>query len=108
MFGDQPLSGQISLLKPLQNSLGFNDTVASTIERLDQTDTLYEGARGAASAAKKVPENWSRYPSKPTCSDTEIVRYFREDMMSDWGRCGGGSGAEGYLRVQNQLRRWQM
>ena len=88
IFGDQPLSGRISLLKPLQNCLGFNDTVASTVERLDQMDKLYEGARGAASVAKKVPEKFSRYPSKPTCSDAKIVRYFREYMMSDWGRCG--------------------
>jgi hypothetical protein len=103
MFGDQPLSGQINLVKPLQNSLGFNDTVASTIERLDQTDTLYEGARGAASAAKKVSEKFSPYPSKPTCSDAEIVRYFRDYVMSDRGRCGGRSRAEGYLRMQNEL-----
>ena len=32
MFGDQPFSGKISLLKPLQNSLGFNDIVASTLD----------------------------------------------------------------------------
>ena len=71
-------------------------------------DKLYEGARVAASVAKKVPEKFSRYPSKPTCSDAKIVRYFREYMMSDWGRYGGGSGAKGYLRVQNGLRRRQM
>jgi hypothetical protein len=81
MFGDQPFSGKISLLKPLQNSLGFNDIVASTLERLDQMDTLYEGARGAASAAKKV--SGSFYPSKPTCSDAEIAKYYREHFMFD-------------------------
>ena len=81
MFGDQPFSGKISLLKPLQNSLGFNDIVASTLERLDQMDTLYEGARGAASAAKKVLGSFS--PPKPTCSDAEIAKYYREHYMFD-------------------------
>ncbi len=84
MFGDQPLSSKINLLEPLQNSLGFNNTVVSTLESFDQMDMLYEGARDAASMAKKVSENWSPFPSKRTCPDAEIVRYYREHVMFDW------------------------
>jgi quinol monooxygenase YgiN len=47
-------------------------------------DTLYESARDAASMAKKVSEGWLRFPSKPTCTDTEIVRYYRKYFISNW------------------------
>jgi hypothetical protein len=84
MLGDQSLSQKISLLEPLRKSLGFNDTIASTLRRLDRMDTLYEGARDAASKAKKVSEEWRRFPSKRTCPDDEILRFYREPFEIDW------------------------